>query len=152
MPTITYTEYVEIGGIPLATPAWEVTNLFVLWEGPDTRGADRIVPGVDGVKPYRRRATVSKRTLEMVIYGTHDEDGGAYSDVRAGLAANVEYLRANVFDPTDVGDGTRTAVLHLPSGATKSGLVHVEAALFASAGPTSLRAAVDLTLVTGSLA
>lgn len=131
--------------------AWDVLNLWVLWRGPATRGNDRRLPGVPGVKPYRRRATVSKRTLELVVFGFRDPTGAPYADVREGLEANLDFLRANVTDPTNIGDGTRTAVLELPSGATRTGPIHIEDFDVAGLGPTSVKATMDISLPEGAL-
>lgn len=152
MPSPTRTEYLEIDGVPLPSDAWDVLSLLPLWHGPQVRGSDRLIPGAAGVKAYRRRATVTVRTLELVIYGHVDEDGNPNVDVRAGLEANVAYLRANVADPTNVGDGTRTAVLHLPSGATRTADVHVVGFDLGEFGPTSVRATLDLSIPSGALA
>ena len=149
--TVTRAEYLEIDGVPLATPAWEIVDLSPLWQPADVRGSDRLIPGAAGVKPYRRRRTVSKRSLPMIVYGFEDLDGVAYADVREGLETNLDYLRANVVDPTNVGDGTRTAVLHLPSGSTRTGSVHVEGFELGTAGPTSIRAVLTLSIPEGVL-
>lgn len=151
MPAPTRVEFLTIDGVPLPCPAWEVRSLLPLWQGPALRGGDRLLPGVVGVKPYRRRATVTTKTLELTIYGDVDPDGAPNADVRAGLEANVDYLRANVADPTNLGDGTRTAVLHLPSGATRTGAVHVLALDLGELGPTSVRATLDLSIPGGVL-
>lgn len=151
MPAPTRAEYLTIDGVPIPCPAWEAKSLLPLWQGPDVRGSDRRIPGAAGVKPYRRRADVSTRTLELVIYGFEDPDGNPNADVREGLEANVFYFRSTIADPTGAGDGTRTAVLHLPSGATKTGPVHVVSFDLGELGPTSVRATLDLSLPEGAL-
>lgn len=153
MPVITRTEYLEINGVPLATPAWEIVDLSPLWEGAEVRGADRLLPGVIGVRPYRRRATVTVKALRMVIYGDKNLDGVVQADVRLGLWNNIAYLRTNVVDPTNVGNGTRTAILRAPGGITRSGPVHVLSPLKLGAdlGPTSVRAVLELSIPGGVL-
>lgn len=144
-------ERIEIDGVTMPLDGFcDVVNLWVLWQGPDTRGKDRPIPK-GTTRPYPRRATDSKRTLECFVYGTKDETGAPHADVRAGLEHNWWYLRENAFDPTNIGDGTRTLTLHLPSGATKSGLVHVEASEPVGAGPAALAVTVDLTILGGAL-
>lgn len=149
--TLSLTEYLSIDNIPLAVEgAWEWPDLSPLWEGADKRGRDRLVPGAAGVVPYPRRATVSRRAIEGYIYGFRDLNGVAFADVRVGLEANVSYLQEELEADPGTADGTRTAVLHLPSG-TKSGPVHVEKLRLSAFGPTSARAVLELSIPGGAL-
>jgi hypothetical protein len=128
-----------------------VKNLWVLMQGPDVRGADRLIPGAAGVRPYPRRATVTKRVLELSVWGDADHDGAPHEDgPEMGLEANLAFLRLNVADPTNVGDGTRTATLLLPSGDERSGPVHIEGFEFAIDGDYA-RAALTLSIPGGVL-
>ena len=68
---------------------------------------DRIIPGATGVLAYRRRATVTVRSLQMLISGTHDRTGAAAADRYEGLQTNVEYLVDNVVDPAAAGRSVR---------------------------------------------
>lgn len=149
MPTVTRSPYVDIDGVPLATPAWEVLDLAPLLAGPDQRGSDVLIPGAAGVLPQPRRATVSKRSLPMVVYGDYDQDGAAVADGAAGLIANLDHLRANVTDPTGVGDGTRTLTLHLTGGATRTCPVHVEGMDLGDEGVPAVRAVLRLSFPSG---
>jgi hypothetical protein len=145
-------EWLDIGGVPLQTAAWTVTNLEVLWAGPATRGQDRVIPGATGVRSYRRRATVTRQALALVIFGEFKWDGSRYTDPRQGLQANVAHLRANVTDPTVANPGTRTATLHLPSGTTVTGPVTVEGLVLSALGPFNVSAVLDLSIAHGALA
>lgn len=151
-PVITSNEWLEIDGTPLATPAWHVADggLLPLIQGPDVRGTDRVIPLGPAV-PYRRRPTVTKRAIPLVIFGVFDLEGVAHPSEAEGLVANVDYLRANVSDPTELGDGTRTATLHLLGG-TRTGPVHVESLELGGDGETSIRAVLTLSLPNGALA
>lgn len=149
--TVTSDEYLEIDGVPLHTHAWRIVDLAPLQQGAARRGADRKVPGAPGVRAYPRRANVTVHALEMFVFGHLDEDGAPHADPREGLEENVAYLRANVTDPTNVGDGTRTAVLHLPSGATRQAPVHVEGFELAALGPVAFAAVLTLSIPEGAL-
>jgi hypothetical protein len=128
--------WLEIDGISLDTNAWRITDLRPLYGAADVRGQDRLLPGVAGVVPYRRRRTVSMRALELAIFGDYDtDDEPTVGDFAAQCDANIAYLRANVADPTNVGDGTRTAVLHRADLSFESGQVHVVDFTFARGGP-----------------
>jgi hypothetical protein len=147
---LTSSEYVEIDGVPLQTPAWLVTNLYTLWSGPATRGQDLVLPGVPGVRPYRRRATATRRTLEMVVYGHVDWAGGAYSDLREGLQANIDHLRQATDPVVSTSAGTRTALLYMPDSSIRSANVQVEAfELGGGLGSFATLATMDLTIVDG---
>lgn len=114
-----------IGGVDLNGPAWDIPDLTPLWIEATQRGEDRLIPGAIGVLAYRRRLTVTEHSLAMVIIGDMDRTGNPVADAWVGLQDNIEYLRANVVDPTNLTDGTRTGVLVMPSGATRTADVHV---------------------------
>lgn len=148
---ITADVYVTIGGVPLHTPAWTTRDPLVLFQGASTRGSDRIIPGAAGVRPYKRRATVTQRTLLMIVYGHKQPDGTENADQVAGLIENLRHLREHVADPTGIGDGTLTAELHLPDTSTVSGAVHVERFEWENMAPGAAAATLDLSIVGGSL-
>lgn len=150
-PVITRSEYLEIDDIPLATPAWEILDLSELLNGPDLRGSDRRLPGVDGVVALPRRVDVSVRTLPMIIYGDYDMNGVAYNDPHAGVIANTLWLRDNLLLPTGEGDGTREATLYLTGDIELYGYVHVLSPLHTAStiGPDGLLATLDLSISAG---
>lgn len=143
----------DIDGVFVPTDGFaDCSNLWVLWQGPKRRGKNRIIPKKPGEKSKPRRATGTLRSLELVFYGENDATGAPLGlTVREGLEANLDFFRLNVADPTNLGDGTRTLTLYLPSGATKSGPITVEDFDFAGLGPTSVRATLDLTIPEGAL-
>jgi hypothetical protein len=115
-----------IGGIAMMCPSWEVQNLAELWLPANQRGIDVIRPGVSGVKARLRRDTVTVRTLRLLIIGSADRNGVAQTDLFEGLQANFDYLRANVVAPTNTTDGTRSVVLTMPDGTTRTEPAHVQ--------------------------
>lgn len=128
MPALTYNTAagdLTIGGVAMNGPAWKVLNLLELWQPADQRGSDRLVPGTAGVLAQQRRDTVTRRSLQMLIVGDVDRTGTPQADRFEGLQVNVEYLRANVAAPTGATDGTRSAVLTMPDGTTRTEPVHV---------------------------
>jgi hypothetical protein len=156
MPKLTYNTAagdLTIGGIAMNGPAWKVLNLYELWQPANVRGSDRIIPGSAGVVAYQRRATVTVRSLQMLISGTHDRTGAAAADKFEGLQVNVDYLLANVVVPTGATDGTRSAVLTMPDGTTRTEPVHV---LGLELGDLSLdggwtKAVLELSIPTGRI-
>lgn len=115
-----------IAGVSMFTTAWCVTSLASLYDDPSLRGADRILPGVLGVRKYRRRATATLHSLPFLVTGVVTTAGLETTvSPYAQLTANLRYLKANVTLPTNTGDGTRPAVLTLPDGTTVTKDVHV---------------------------
>lgn len=149
MPVITATEYLEIAGVPLATPAWRIVDLSAMFIGPALRGTDRLIPAAAGVKPYRRRATVTTKPFPMVIFGAKNQEGVANANVRVGLLTNIEYLRTNVIDPLATGNGTRTVIWRRADGTTRTAQAHVLPLELGPLGPTAVRAVLTLSIPTG---
>ena len=50
----------------------------------------------------------------MLLFGEKNYAGSAHPDTRTGLYANALYLRTNLIEPTNTGDGTRTATARSP--------------------------------------
>lgn len=147
---ITNTLYLSIGTVNFATPAFDVQNIETLLDGADVRGSDRLLPTTAGVKPYKRRATVTRRMLHLQIYGHKKRDGTATSSALQGIVDNVALLR-QVTDPVSTGNGTQTAVLHLPSGGTQTAAVHVLSNLqLVAESDWLVRGVMTLELVNGS--
>jgi len=156
MPKLTYNAAagdLTIGGIAMNCSAWTVLNLYELWQPANVRGSDRLIPGSAGVVAYQRRATVTTRSLQMLISGTHDRTGASVADRFEGLQANDAYLSANVVVPTGASDGTRSAVLTMPDSTIRTEPVHV---LGLELGDLSLdgswaKAVLELSIPTGRI-
>lgn len=121
-----------IGGVSMNTPAWSVQGddtgqggLLALWIYTEQRGEDRLIPGVAGVIPYRRRETVTRHDLRLLVVGDVDQAGTPYADATEGLATNLAYLESNVIQPTNATDGTRAATLSVPGLSARSANIHV---------------------------
>lgn len=146
-----------IDGVLLNTPAWDLTDLTPLWVEATVRGGDRLLPGVAGVIPYRRRLDVTEHALPMLISGDVDEAGADQANAWIGLEANIETLRSTVIEPTNVGDGTRPATLTLPSGLTRTADVHVlglrvSGAVGAGSSHALVRAVLQISVPAGRFA
>lgn len=152
MPAPTRAHHVTIDGFPIPCLAVECASLLPLWPNPSRRGSDVTIPHRAGDRSRPRRVAGTKKQLELVISGLFDMDDDPAVDPRATLEANLAYFRLNVSDPTNVGDGTRTAVLHLPSAATATGPITVEDLDLAELGPVDVRAVLVLKLPEGALA
>lgn len=114
-----------VAGIDLRTEAWCVLDLSDLWMPADVRGGDRLLPGATGVIAFRRRRTVTRHSLPMVITGEVNRNGVENADVWIGLQENIAYLRTNLIDPLTTGNGLRSAVLIMPDSTSRSANVHM---------------------------
>lgn len=146
-----------IDGVLLNTPAWDITDLTTLWVETTVRGNDRLLPGVAGVIPYRRRLDVMSYSLPMLVSGDVNEDGDDYPDAWVGLETNLQTLYDDVVQPTNVGDGTRPAVLTMPSGLERCADVHVlglrvSSAVGAGTRQALVRAVLQLSIPAGRFA
>lgn len=124
LPTSSCLGTLTIAGIAMQCPSWYV-ELAQFYRTPEVRGADRLLPGTSGVRAFRRRLTVSRYSLPMILTGVYDRFGNSYADAQVGLATNIAWLHANVLLPTNVGDGTRTAVFTAPGQTPVTTPVHV---------------------------
>lgn len=121
-----------IGGVSMNRPAWMVGGNEdgdgTLWDlvfATEQRGEDRILPNATGVIPYRRRNTVTRVELRLLIVGDVDENGAENADHTAGLFDNLQYLMANVVAPVATSAGTRAATYTPPDGVDLTADIHV---------------------------
>lgn len=142
----------EINGVLMHTPAWTIVDVTQLWMGANIRGGDRLLPSTPGVIPYRRRMTVTRHSLPMVIVGYVDQAGTPYNDPWEGLETNIDYLRAWIVDPTNVGDGTLPATLTMPSGGTRTADIHVLGLSLGIVSRARMRATLDISIPEGVFA
>lgn len=154
----TLTGQLAIDGVAMRCPAWTIVRLSPFWMPGQRRGQDRRIPNAPGVRANPRRWDVTEVPLQIVITGKADRLGVAPEPCTDAalieqLEANVDYLRANVVDPYGVGDGTRQAVLTMPSGAVRNGRIHVEdMQIQTEIGIHSLVCSFDVTVKRGVLA
>lgn len=142
----------SITGLPLHTPAYAILDLTPLWMGPDIRGEDLLIPGRTGVLPLPRRATVTTKSLPMIIDGRYDRLGNRWDNEREGLRRNIALLRTYFTDPTYSGDGTRWLTLTSPTNiVTLSGPVHVTGIEVGREYGPIWRASLNLSLPLGTL-
>lgn len=146
---ITATEYAEIAGVPLATPAWRALDLSELYDSPPIRGSDRMVPYHEGdAIPLRRSLASSRRSLRMIFNGEEDREGNAHSSVRAGLLANIDEFKSAVCRPRqNTQTGLVTINHYLADGSTRRAQGRVIPPLqLGAVGPTGWRGTLDLSI------
>lgn len=146
----TFDRYLDIDGVSMSCAAWEHVNLQELLGGPAIRGQNRVMPGVSGVRPKRRRGTETTWSIHLNIDGNFDVDGAPYDDPEVGVVLNVLTLRNLVTDPIG-DDSTRLATIHIKDSMTLVATVQVgqlEVGEFLS--PTNVNATFDLIIVDGA--
>ena len=143
-----------IDSFPLNTTAWRIENLLEWWLPAEQRGSDKIRPGVDGSFPVRRRKAATRRTCEMFISGEVSPFGVPYNNWMVGLQTHIEAFEGFVVDPPASPDGTRTALLTMPDGSTRTGPVHVLGMTIGEfkANGRFCYAVIDVSIPAGSLA
>lgn len=145
---ITAAEYLIVNSTPLATPAWRLTSLVPLWSSAEVRGSDRLLPGATGVRPFRRRPTVTRLVFPGVVFGDRNREGVAYPDGRTGLHTNLDALHTAIVEPPATDAGTHAATWVKP-GTDKTADVHVVAFTPTRLGPTSVRFTLELSIPAG---
>lgn len=145
---ITRNVYVELGGVPLATPAFECLDPMTLAAPASRRGQDRVIAGAAGVRAKRRRKTVTRRTITVVVAGHPKWDGSQHSAGDTGLQSNLDHIYAALL-PTD-GDPI-TATVHKPGGSTVTGPVQIEDIETEYHGDTDAVLTIDISIPGGEL-
>lgn len=154
MVTANLAERLEIAGIPLSTPAWEIEDLSPLWDVAGYRGGDLSVPYQRGVVPFRRALGAKVVDLPFVVLGDYDPDGQPAADPRAQLWANRRELVRTVLRPRQVATNTgdSTVRYYAPDGTTIAGPGKIVGGLRPTAvGPSAFRGSLALSLSEGGL-
>lgn len=139
-------ESLEIAGLSMTTPGWLVIDHTPLMDVATTVGESRRLPG-GRVLSYPQRVTETVKDIPMMIFGHIAQNGSSYADHLAGMKTNVDTLMA-VLGPVTSGDGTRSAIWHLPGGGTLTARVKTRLEL-GERNVSTLRAMLVLTLPDG---
>ena len=119
-----------IDGFDLSSQWFCVTDWRQVWVASAKRGQDRIIPGLDGVVPFRRRLTAADLSLPFIIVGSITYDGGGtaatLADARAYLHVNIAYAFDQLIPNPATADGQRLMSVDSPGfGLTRTNYVHV---------------------------
>ncbi len=118
--------FFTLDGVPSETPAWKMINILDLDKPAEKRGDEpTIIPGAHGALPNRMWRAATDRIIDGQVYGAADRNGNRNTDLFSGLRTNLDYLTTNWADLPGTTNETRTCVLHLPDGTTKTGVVQV---------------------------
>lgn len=146
----------EIDGYSVVKPVsdslyqpWTIEDLSSLWGPPAVRGANTLIPGIEGRYANPRRVDETTYQLIMHITGAIDQSGTPYSDPVMGLATNLDYLWDNVASPPTPPDSTRSAVLTMPDDTTRDAEVQVQLQVGDLLGPYDKAAVLVVTVPAG---
>lgn len=139
--------------VDLICPAWTThdAGFADLWRGPDIAGQNIPIPGAADY-PVRRFPTTSIRQFPLFVVGECDRAGTPNANAITGLQANLDFLRANVFDPPPIADrpdGTRVLTLTMPSGATRTTSAHFRPFTISEATPSGWFLLCEVEIATG---
>lgn len=138
----------KVDGATMHRSAFAVVNVRALWNPAVKRGDSLFIPGLSGrlIMPKRRDETV--HALPMLIDGRIDATGAQHPDDIDGLQANIDWIEANITNPTN---GGRTLTLtNRQATSTKTGQAHLSLIPGEQLGSLS-RAVLEVTLPLGRL-
>src|SRR5688500_16805852 len=140
-------EYLSIESIDFATHAYWIESLAPLFNVTKV-GTDRDLPGLPGVRPYRRKTTRLSVSLVVHVIGDVDVDGVPSTDPRATLYEHLRAIEAAVLVDVATVPGTLTAVWSEPSG-ERTAEVTVEGWTVRPDGYASATCTLDLSIPNG---
>lgn len=126
-----------------------VGEIWRLLETPNVRGSDRVLPGVSGVRAFRRRSTVTEYSLPLYIFGDADHVGAVRDGSQAQVVANLAWITSAFFLPS-TPDGTVTATLTV-GAVTRTGAAHVIGIEVGDAFDGGLSCTMKLSVPAGAL-
>jgi hypothetical protein len=142
--------HLEIASVPLSTPAWEHTNLYLLLGQGGVRGENVVMPGALGRRAVRRRTDEMTTTVDLSFWGDTDWEGISQTDPVMGLVRNLAQFKAQVVDPTTTADSVRPAVIHLPTGTLTAGVQVLGFEIQEAYNPSSVSASMDIAIIQGA--
>jgi hypothetical protein len=142
--------HLEIASVPMSTPAWEHTNLYVLLGQGKVRGENVVMPGALGRRAVGRRTDEMTETIDLAFFGDVDWTGAPQTDPVAGLFANLAEFKAKVVDPTLTADSTRPATLVLPDGNLSAQVQVLGFEISESYNASSVSASMDIAILGGA--
>ena len=116
---------ITFDAVALGNSAIKIRNLWTFWEPAQLEASNIKLAGVTGMTARKPLVQPTTHSLQLVISGEVSTSGTPDADYPARLKTNIAYIASNFTNIPTTADGTRTAVLTLPSGATLTGPVHI---------------------------
>jgi hypothetical protein len=116
---------ITFDGVSLGNSAIKIRNLWTFWEPAQLEASNIKLAGVTGVTARKPLVQPTTHSLELVISGQVSTTGTPDTNYPSRLKTNLAYIATYFTNIPTTADGTRTAVLTLPSAATITGPVHI---------------------------
>lgn len=128
---------ITFDAVALGNSAIKVRNLWTFWEPAQLEASNIKLAGVTGMTARKPLVQPTTHSLQLIISGEVSTTGTPDTDYPARLKTNIAYIASNFTNIPSTADGTRTAVLTLPSGATLTGPVHILGLTLGEVVPTA---------------
>jgi len=146
---VTATEYIDIDGVPMATPAWLATDLSELNDGPENRGSNLVIPRRPGAV-FRAKIRDSRIVnIPIVIFGDRDAENNVHADPRQGLIENINALKAALYMPSFAA--ARVLTYYRAAGNVEATVQTTQKLDITPIGPTTARAILTIEIPSGVL-
>ena len=116
---------ITFDGVSLGNSAIKIRNLWTFWEPAQLEASNIKLAGVTGMTARKPLVQPTTHSLELVISGEVSTTGTPDTNYPARLKTNLAFIATYFTNIPTTADGTRTAVLTLPSAATITGPVHI---------------------------
>lgn len=142
----------EIDGVPSSTPAWLCsTPMGLLRPHPMRNRGGRLIPRSQGRKARKLWGDSYDAVMPFNVFATADPFGDPGASLEETLVENLLYLNDTLGSVPETTDSTRTCIVHLPDGSTRSGPVQCELDWPDTAGPPLAVATLTVTVLAGAL-
>ena len=128
---------ITFDGVSLGNSAIKIRNLWTFWEPAQLEASNIKLAGVTGMTARKPLVQPTTHSLELVISGQVSTTGTPDTNYPARLKTNLAFIATYFTNIPTTADGTRTAVLTLPSAATITGPVHILGLTIGEVVPTA---------------
>lgn len=150
-----YSEYIEIDGTSLNTPAWMTNDITELYSGVSLRGTDSVLPYRQGSYPRLKVIESKVVNIPITFFGDKDYTGDATTDTRTGLRDNIDDFKKLVMGQNYESmtlQGERQLVVQMPDGSTRASTISVNPELqLTQIGVGTAKGVLTFTLMDGVL-
>ena len=116
---------ITFDGVSLGNSAIKIRNLWTFWQPAQLEASNIKLAGVTGMTARKPLVQPTTHSLELVISGEVSTTGTPDTNYPSRLKTNLAFIATYFTNIPTTADGTRTAVLTLPSAATITGPVHI---------------------------
>lgn len=148
MAVVTLSSWLDLAGVPLATPGWVHEHLEDLYGTPQVVAPTTDVPYMDGAVGEGQRYGSREVDVPMLVRGAVDSDGVPHPSTLTGLQLNMDRLKS-------LAPPTRRRLYairhHLPDGSVRGAAVTGVTWTTTHRGPNDMDADLSFTIPAGLL-